>query len=338
MKNKVLELFNAIYSKVEGDRYNQSLMAIYLFDYLDKLKMQGFPVDWFEQLEKNTQQLVQSFDFNKSVFDFSLNDFDSNDITEEDIEAKTGEVYYNLWKDFDKQEYYKQTATYLAQRFEKNNLDPTIFTNALDAGCGSGRYSLALKSLGVERVTGIDISPNSIDFANKMNSFEAVNFVQGSVLELPFEDESFDFVFSNGVLHHTLSTEKGLQELFRVLKPGGGCWLYLYGGKGNLFWDIVDFCRKLLHDVPQNYLQQLMKVMGYPPGRIFHRSDFFYVPMHRRYLEEEVNSMLKTSGFSSFKRLKRGVQGIDWDEIIYENQDIDFYIYGEGEMRYWVEK
>ena len=96
-------------------------------------------------------------------------------------------------------------------------------------------------------------------------------------------------------------------------------------------------CRRLLADVPQSYVQHLMRVMGYPPGRVFHRVDFWYVPIGRCYLESEVIGMLRETGFSRFRRLKRGV-GFDWDEIIHEHPDIDPYIYGEGEMRFWVIK
>ena len=213
------------------------------------------------------------------------------------------------------------------------------FQNGLDAGCGGGRYTLALRSMGIKRMQGIDISPDSITLASKMNGFEEneVSFKQASVLDLPFDDESYDLVFSNGVLHHTTSTSKGLSELYRVLQPGGEGWLYLYGGKESLFWDIVDFCRKILSQVSQSYMQILMKVLGYPPGRIFHRVDFWYVPINNRYFYSEVASMLSDAGFSNHRKLLRGAD-IDWDEIIHNNKRIDPYIYGEGEMRFWITK
>jgi len=47
--------------------------------------------------------------------------------------------------------------------------------------------------------------------------------------------------------------------------------------------------------------------------------------------------MLDEAGFSSYKKLLRGVE-YDWDEIIYNNKEIDPYIYGEGEMRFWLTK
>lgn len=340
MKSKVLSLFDIFYKEIDNSYYTRAFAAVYLFDYLDRLRINNFPSDWFNIFEKEMKQIRNMHGFMKASLDLSLNKFDSfNDEKPDDVEARTGEMYYNLWKNFTKEEYFKQTAEYLKERFEKNGISVDGVGRALDDGCGSGRYTLSLKALGCKNVTGIDVSPDSVALATKMNSFpeQKVKFMQGSVLELPFENDAFDFVFSNGVLHHTLSTEKGLAEIYRVLKKGGRCWLYLYGGKDSLFWDIVDFCRKLLENVPQNYTQTFMRVLGYPAGRIFHRTDFFYVPINRRYYTAEVEQMIKDSGFSKFERLKRGIAH-DWDEVIYANPHIDPYIYGEGEMRYLMRK
>jgi ubiquinone/menaquinone biosynthesis C-methylase UbiE len=193
--------------------------------------------------------------------------------------------------------------------------------------------------MGCEFVYGVDMSQHSIIYAEQMNPFDnnEISFVTSSVLDLPFKDNFFDFVFSNGVLHHTYDTQKGLNEIYRVLQNGRSCWLYLYGGKEAFFWDTVDFCRKLLADVPQSYTQMVMKVLGYAPGRIFHRCDFFYVPIQNRYFQSEVEEMISNAGFDNFRRLQRGVS-YDWDEILCENPTIDSYIYGEGEMRYILYK
>ncbi len=80
-----------------------------------------------------------------------------------------------------------------------------------------------------------------------------------------------------------------------------------------------------------------MRLLGYRPGRVFHRCDFWYVPVHRRYFTSEVEDMLRDSGFKSWQRLLRGADH-DWDEIYYNNSTMDHAIFGEGEMRYMVEK
>jgi ubiquinone/menaquinone biosynthesis C-methylase UbiE len=321
--------------------FYRALAAVYLFDFLDRLRALGYPANWYSILENDLDRLISSADMFDKLFDFSRNDFKfwSDENRKKDFEERTGRVYFDLWKDFGKEEFFKEALGNLKERFEKNNISVAGVNDALDDGCGSGRYSFALKSLGCAKVTGIDISPDSVELAGKMNPFsqQEVGFMQGSVLKLPFEDHSFDFVLSNGVLHHTKSTEDGIKEIHRVLRNNGACWFYLYGGKESLFWDIVDFSRKLLEGVPQIYTQSLMKSMGYPPGRIFHRTDFFYVPVNNRYFASEVELMLKSAGFNDFRRLKRGVS-YDWDEIIHQNPNIDPYIFGEGEMRYMLYK
>ena len=342
MRNKVLSLFKSKKNDLNMSYYTSATTAIYLFDFLDKLRLNKFPKNWFNLLNNDLNDLIKKIDKEENIFERSLLNFNYKDWTQNDensIEKKTGEVYFNLWKNFESKEYFEQTAKYLNERFKKNEIKIKHFNNILDDGCGGGRYSIALKSLGIANVTGLDISENSISYAKKSAQIvnSKVDFIQGSVLDLPMKNETFDFVFSNGVLHHTVNPQKGLDEIHRVLQKDGQCWLYLYGGKNTLFWDIVDFCRELLSTVPQNYVQSLMKCLGYPPGRIFHRNDFFYVPIHQRYYISEIEEMISKSGFSGYRKLNRGI-GYDWDEIIFENPNIDSYIYGEGEMRYLLKK
>jgi ubiquinone/menaquinone biosynthesis C-methylase UbiE len=342
MRTKVIDYFQNFSKSFQHESVvHRAFVAIYLFDFLDRLKKEKFPSDWFDRMRKEMDNLNGFVSILSTHFDNSLDGFKTLEVDEKikEIDYRTGNVYFKLWQNFTKDEYYLEPKELLKQRFSRNDLKINKFQNGIDSGCGGGRYTLALKSLGINRMQGVDISPDSVSFASKMSEFSEneVSFEQASVLELPFDDESFDFVFSNGVLHHTTSTSKGLSELSRVLKPSGEGWLYLYGGKESLFWDIVDFCREILSDVPQSYMQELMKVLGYPPGRIFHRADFWYVPIHNRYFSSEVSSMLDEAGFSTHKRLLRGAD-IDWDEIIHNNKDIDPYIYGEGEMRFWLTK
>ncbi|MBU0509542.1 methyltransferase domain-containing protein [bacterium] len=321
--------------------FEHALTAISLFDFLDLLRAWSFPSDWQDRFERHMNRLLWLHDTQRELFDFSRNSFAdwNGDSQPDDFAQRTGQVYARLWSGFSREEYYRETLERLSERFTKNDVAVQGVGHLLDAGCGGGRYTLALHELGAKRVTGVDVSPEAIALARRMNHFPRTeaDFVVGSVIDLPLDDQEFDFVFSNGVLHHTASTEKGLLEIFRVLKPGGRAWLYLYGGRDSLFWDIVDTCRALLRAVPQKYVQDLMRVMGYPAGRIFCRCDFFYVPVHRRYYESEVEDMLRAAGFGRWRRLHRGI-ATDWDEIIHRHPKIHPYIYGEGEMRFLIEK
>jgi len=338
---EVLERYDAFSDEIVLHPMGRVMAAVSLFDTFDQLRSDHFPTDWSDRIRKRLDNLIHLslritdlFDAETPVLSSWNHPAETNEFT-----VRTGHVYSELWKDFNSEEYFDNTRNLLEQRFKRNNISLRGVRQVLDDGCGGGRYSVALRSLGAAKVTGIDISKDAISLANRRNPFpnNEVSFICGSVLELPFEDKRFDFVFSNGVLHHTESTEQGLEEIYRVTSPGGQVWLYLYGGKESLFWDTVDLCRRLLKEIPQAYTQTVMKVMGYSPGRIMHRCDFFYVPVHRRYFQSEVEAMLQEVNFSDFKRLYRGTDH-DWDEIILNNPQIDNYIFGEGEMRFLITK
>jgi len=104
------------------------------------------------------------------------------------------------------------------------------YNRILDAGCGTGVCTLALAERANE-VLAVDISPQSLktatQLAHKMGK-NNIEFKQASVLDLPFASESFDLVYSWGVIHHTPSPIKALEELVRVLAPGGILVLAVY--------------------------------------------------------------------------------------------------------------
>ncbi|MHB8242449.1 MAG: class I SAM-dependent methyltransferase [Solirubrobacteraceae bacterium] len=86
----------------------------------------------------------------------------------------------------------------------------------LDAGCGSGRNMVELARYG--SVTGIELSETSVALARNRNAGEVV---AGSVLEMPFADESFDLVVSLDVIEHLEDDLGALRELRRTVAPGG---------------------------------------------------------------------------------------------------------------------
>jgi SAM-dependent methyltransferase len=109
----------------------------------------------------------------------------------------------------------------------------------LEVGSGPERLAARLAELapGVQ-VTGVDISPEMVERANSLaaNSGVAdrVEFRIGNVASLPFADASFDAVVSTFSLHHWLDPAKGLEEIYRVLRPGGVARIY----------DVVDWIRR----------------------------------------------------------------------------------------------
>jgi len=86
----------------------------------------------------------------------------------------------------------------------------------LDAGCGSGRFMVELAQLG--NVTGVELSDTSVALARERQLGE---IVAGSVLEMPFADDSFDLAVSLDVIEHLEDDLAALRELRRVVAPGG---------------------------------------------------------------------------------------------------------------------
>src|SRR5919202_4115770 len=96
----------------------------------------------------------------------------------------------------------------------------------LDLGCGAGTDSLvAAQMVGPEgTVTGVDMTPAMLAKARRAAAELGVTnaeFVEGEVESLPFPDESFDVVISNGVIDLIPDKDAVYSEIYRVLAPGG---------------------------------------------------------------------------------------------------------------------
>ena len=96
----------------------------------------------------------------------------------------------------------------------------------LDAGCGNGRFAYYAGKYGAE-VWAIDLGP-AVEVARRNTESPNVHVVQADLHNPPFALESFDFIYSIGVLHHLPDPEAAFQNLLRFLKPGGVVQIYLY--------------------------------------------------------------------------------------------------------------
>lgn len=119
----------------------------------------------------------------------------------------------------------------------------------LDAGCGGGVSALELFDGMFERMryVGADIS-EAVDVARArfVERGTPGAFLQADLTDLPIPPESVDLVFSEGVLHHTDSTERALYAVARYLKPGGRILFYVYRRKGPIREFTDDYIRERL--------------------------------------------------------------------------------------------
>jgi arsenite methyltransferase len=137
------------------------------------------------------------------------------------------------------------------------------FGRILDVGCGGGLSSgVWLSSAGWSGESmwvGVDIS-SAIDVARaRLGSIANTHFVQADALGLPFADETFGAVFSEGVLHHTPSTRAALLSAARVLACGGEISFYVYRKKGSAREFTDDYIREAIRALSD---EEAWEVMG----------------------------------------------------------------------------
>ena len=111
---------------------------------------------------------------------------------EEELKKATGQVYGKLWSKFSLEDLTEGTFNWLKERLTLNNFDLSYFEGkkAIDIGCGSGRYSLALRKLGCASVVGIDYGDSGLATAQKIldaTKMDNLSFQKASVLDVPFD-------------------------------------------------------------------------------------------------------------------------------------------------------
>jgi len=107
----------------------------------------------------------------------------------------------------------------------------------LEIGCGMGTDLLQF-ARGGAHCTGIDLTPRSVEITrHRFRLYDADGtFMLSDGEHLPFRNESFDVVYSNGVLHHTPDTAGAIREVHRVLRPGGTAKVMLYHRNSLNYW------------------------------------------------------------------------------------------------------
>lgn len=126
-------------------------------------------------------------------------------------------------------EAFRAQAVSLLERYTSRPASWFRGKQVLDAGCGNGRWSRTMASLGAN-VTAIDQSEGGVKAAlEACREFPSFRSVRHDILTpLPFGAE-FDLVWSYGVIHHTGDTRKALENIARCVRPGGGIFLMVYG-------------------------------------------------------------------------------------------------------------
>lgn len=176
----------------------------------------------------------------------------------------------------------------------------------LEIGCGMGTDLLQF-SRGGAHCVGIDLTPRSIEITQhrfKLYGADGV-FMISDGEHLPFDDESFDVVYSNGVLHHTPDTKGAVREVHRVLRPGGTAKVMLYHRHSLNYWVEIVLRRGVLGGefLRGRSTEEIM-------SRVIEYSDHEARPLVKVYSRKQATSL-----FGLFKDVKVEVEQLTRAEL-----------------------
>jgi SAM-dependent methyltransferase/uncharacterized protein YbaR (Trm112 family) len=203
----------------------------------------------------------------------------------------------------------------------------------LEVGCGIGiTTELAQKNFGGDAV-GVDLSLAALRATARNRTNPFLHFVQGSVFSLPFSPETFDTIYSLGVLHNTYSTAKAFASLAGFCRPRGSTYLWVYGPAStndNMFrrglFVVERAIRKLLRGRSEGFLAKALlppialgyiafnwsrrlrdrTIQTYNFRRAIHAArDRFTPEFAHRHDHDEVRDWFQSAGFVD-------IEAVDW--------------------------
>lgn len=183
----------------------------------------------------------------------------------------------------------------------------TAGLDVLDVGCGQGIDLVEYARAGAH-ATGVDLTPRHAELARShINALGlTATVVEGDAESLPFEDASFDFVASNGVLHHTPDMPAALREIRRVLRPGGEARVAVYNRRSFHYW----LSQVLLGGIVQRGLLEEGSMEGVL-SRSVERTSIGARPLVRVYSAPQLRRMLAAAGLVNARTSTRGFNAED---------------------------
>jgi SAM-dependent methyltransferase len=271
---------------------------------------------------------------NREIADFTASRTDNN------IDMQVVKSFGEEWNKFHR--FSKTTIEKICREYF-DIIDETIVnkdTYMIDIGCGSGRWSEYF----LDKARFIEaVDPSEAVFAadKLLGQTDKLRITKASINTLPWDDETFDFGMSVGVLHHIPNTQLALNECVKKIKKGGFFYVYLYyrfDNRGFLFKSLFflsDLLRKLISRLPA-FLKRaacdVLAIVAYMPfillsrflhvlglhkiaGRIplsaYANKEFYVIRndsldrfgtrLEHRFTREEIGNMMKDAGLSNIR-------------------------------------
>ncbi|MCG8379109.1 MAG: class I SAM-dependent methyltransferase [Proteobacteria bacterium] len=167
-----------------------------------------------------------------------------------------------------------------------------------DFGCGTGRWARFVADK-VDTLLCIDASNKAINVANRnISDKQNCHVIQGKVDQLPLSDNSLDFAYSLGVLHHLPDTSDAIKKCVEKLKPDAPFLVYLYYAFDNrpvwyaFIWKCSDILRRIISKLPF--------IIKYPLCNII--AAVVYYPLSRfSFLLEKLNIKVSNIPLSEYR-------------------------------------
>jgi SAM-dependent methyltransferase len=219
------------------------------------------------------------------------------------LESTTGRLFGDLWGPYDAK-LFEESVELFDKRLQRARFDANWFKakTCLDAGCGGGRNSVAMARLGAREVVGIDVGEQGLaDARQRSHELPNLKFQYGSILDIPFENETFDLVWCAGVLMITADDEKALDELARVTKRGGYLYLLVYA-TGGLRWPLIQWLRPLAAQIGTSAVERAIQNAGLSANKRRSFLDDLFCPRLDFFHWDRLERMLKEHGFRQLER------------------------------------
>ncbi len=195
----------------------------------------------------------------------------------------------------------------------------------LEVGCGMGS-DLVQFARGGALVTGLDYTPRSVEITRRRFGVYDLpgRFLVGDAENLPFPSDTYDVVYSNGVLHHTPDTQRAIDEVHRVLRPGGVAKIMLYHRSSLYYWLVIMLRFGVLRgELARATPEEIM-------SRYVEYSETGALPLVRAYTRAEVDRM-----FGRFSERRTDVRQLTRAELHLPDVVSDRVVAGLGERWGW---
>lgn len=251
----------------------------------------------------------------------------------QEMEQSHQVLFQSLWLNYDDQQYLERIEQYI-NRIAVNDLHADIADKTcIDFGCGHGNFAHALVRSGARSVRGIDYGSSSIEYAvraAKRLKEDRVSFRCASVYTTGESDKSFDFAVQNGVFHHLNDEARAYKEVHRVLRPGGGFWVYT-DGSDSIQGGIQDAAARVVGAFPTPEVTMSLEVMGLSAGKRYHLGDSLQAT-YRHTTPEKIIEDLDEAGFDFGRRLVGGaLTDSDGETLVRDRWAVEKF--GTGDIR-----